>query len=256
MSTDKPAEGAKPGTAIVSWKEKMLAVQQKAAATEAPKGGFLSFKGGRMSYDDTPIPGDKINVIIVAFVLENAWFKNPYNPLKTESPVCYAMGAEEEGMVPHEDSEEPQHTDCATCPKNEWGSAGGGSRGKACKNSRRIFVIPADSVKDGVEGIKKANLVGCKLPVTSLKAFSKHINNIVKVLNTVPFGVVCELSVTPSNENIFSVNWKIMDQITDEALLQALYAKHEAAEKLCYQPYPPNEQPAQAPAAPAGKTKY
>jgi hypothetical protein len=239
-----------PGTAVVTWKERAAMVTAQYAAQEAPKGGFLSFKGGRLSYDDTPIPGDKLNCIIVDFVLENTWYGRKYDPANTSPPKCYALGRDEEILAPHEDSEEPQGGEdgmCATCPRNEWGSDPGGGRGKDCKNTRRIAVIPADVLQadDPVAAIKKASLVQCKLPVTSVKAFSKMINQIVKVLGVPPFGVTVELSVSPS-DNMFSVNWKVTDQVHGDEILQALYENNVAAEKVVMMPYPKMEDEAKS----------
>lgn len=234
-AADTPKE---PGTAVVTWKDRMAAVTAQAQQTEASKGGFLSFKSGRLSYDDTPIAGDKINVIVADFVLENTWYVDDYNAMKPASPACYALGREEEGLVPHADSEDQQHPQCADCPMNEWGSYRKGGRGKDCKNTRRIAVIPADVLVKGPEAIKKANVVMCKLPVTSIKIFSKFVNQVTRVLGKPPFGVVVELSLTPNPATIFQVNWKILENVTDETLLQALYEKHVSIEKMMFQPYP------------------
>lgn len=250
-----------PGTAVVTWKDRMAAVVAKSAAMEAPKGGFLSFRGGRLSYDDTPIPGDKIQVIVLDHVLENTWFKEDFNPAKTASPACYALGREEEALEPHADCEEPKGGEgggCATCPLNEWGSDRKGGRGKDCKNTRRIAMIPADVLvkfnAGDTDALKKASVVMCKLPVTSTKAFSKFINSIVKAMEVPPFQIITELSVSPHPANQFQVNWKVMDKIADDhPSLPVLYEKHVACEKLLFQPYPKMEE--QAPAA-SKSTKY
>lgn len=238
------------GTAVVTWREKMAAVTAQAAAMESPKGGFLSFKGGRMSYDDTPIPGDKMKIVVVDFLLENSWFKDDYNAMVPASPACYALGRDEEELAPHEESLLPQNPKCVDCPKNEWGSDRKGGRGKDCKNTRRIAVIPADvlTADDPLSAIKKANVVMCKLPVTSIKVFSKTINQIVKVLGVPPFSVVIELSVTPHPANQFQVNWQVQEQITNQEHLQALYDKHVSIEKIMFTPYPKMDD---APARPA-----
>ncbi len=246
---------AQPGTAIVSWKDKMALVTAQAGASEAPKGGFLSFKGGNMSYNEEPIPGNKMDVIVVDFLLENAMFRDKYNPNRPASPMCYAFGREEADMKPHEEAEEPQNPQCEDCPNNEWASDPEGGRGKACKNSRRIAVLPADILLKGSEAIRKASVVMCKLPVTSIKLFSAYINQCVKVLEKPPFAVVVELSTTPHPANLFSVNWKIKDVIASDELLEALYNKRVSIEKLMLQPYPKFEdEPAPAPRG--GKAKY
>lgn len=245
---DTPEEAAKtpkePTTAIVSWRDKMAIVAAQAAQSEAPKGGFLSFKGGRMSYNDEQIPGDKMNVVIIDFLLENTWFKDKYNPLKTAVPACYALGRLETEMKPHEECDEPQNPQCGIsdqegcCPYNEWASDPDGGRGKFCKNTRRIAVIPADTLLQGADAVRKVTPVMCRLPVTSIKNFSSHINKIVKVLQTAPMGVISELSVQPHPSNQFEVIWKIMDQIQNDELMSALVAKHESIQKLMWAAYP------------------
>ncbi len=239
MST-KPVKPAESTAALVPWKERMAAVVAQAAGMEAPKGGFLSFKGGRMSYDDTPIPGDKMEIIILDHVLENTWYSEPYNALKPATPDCYALGRDESELAPHAESDDPQNDFCSTCPKNEWGSDPNGGRGKACKNTRRIAVIAADVLKadEPAEAIRKASAVMCKLPVTSIKLFSKTINQIVKVLGVAPFAVVVELSVTPHPSNQFQVNWKILHAIENSDMLEALYTKHIGMKDQMFQPYP------------------
>lgn len=251
---DEPKTPPPPGTAVVNWKERMAAVTAQAAQSEAPKGGFLSFKGGNMSYDEQPIPGNKLDVIVVDFILENGMFREKYNPMKTASPMCYAMGREEEDLRPHEDAEEPQHTDCATCPNNEWGSDPEGGRGKACKNSRRIAIITADCLTKGIDAIRKSNVVMCKIPVTSIKNFSRFVNQCTGVMGTPPFGIVAELSTAPHPANLFEVKWKVIEKIENQEHLEALYNRRASIERQMFQPYPANEE--QAAPAPRGKPKY
>lgn len=247
------AEPAKaPGTAIMTWKEKMAAVSAQAAATEAPKGGFLSFKGGNMSYDDNLIPGNSMDVIVLDFVLENNIFRDKYNPSKPASPMCYAIGRDESEMTPHEESEEPQSAKCEGCPNNEWGSDPEGGRGKACKNTRRIAIIPADCLKGGPDAIKKAGMVMCKLPVTSLKNFSTFVNQAVKVMETPPFGVVVRIATKPHPTSLFQVHWTILDKIENQEHLEALYDRHVGCAKSMFQPYPKMED-APAPSSKGGK---
>ena len=236
--TIEAAAPAAPGTAVVTWREKMAMVTAQAAASEATKGGFLSFKGGNMSYDDNMIAGNKLEVVVLDFMLENAIFREKYNPSKPASPMCYAFGREEDTMVPHPEAEEPQAASCAVCPNNDWASDPEGGRGKACKNSRRIALLPADVLSRGVADIAKANVVMCKLPVTSIKNFSAYINQVVKVLEQPPFAVRCELSVKPHPTSLFQVHWKIIDVIQADEVLEALFNRRAAFEKMLSQPYP------------------
>ena len=243
-----------PGTAIVSWKDKMALVQAQAAASEAPKGGFLSFKGGNISYNDDLIPGNNLGVIVIDFLLENGMFRNKYNPNKPAAPMCYAFGRTEDELKPHPDCEESQHTQCGIsgqdgcCPNNEWGSDPDGGRGKACKNSRRIGIISADMLgqTDTLERIQKSSVVMCKLPVTSIVNFSRYVNQVVKAMETVPFAVTTELSTKPHPASLFQVHWKVTDEIRDQATLEALFAKRESFQKQLHLPYPKFEEEEQS----------
>ena len=53
--------------------------------------------------------------------------------------------------------------DCSTCPLNQWGSSGNG-RGKACKEMRRLLVLPDDSDAPVI----------VNLPPTSLTVWDKY----------------------------------------------------------------------------------
>lgn len=256
MSKDtatKTVESPKePGTAVMTWKEKMAMVTAQAAAMEAPKGGFLSFKGGNMSYDDNLISGNKMSVVVVDFVLENVWYAEKYNPAKLSSPACYAFGRDENDLKPHPEAPRPQHTQCGIpgtdncCPLNEWGSDPEGGKGKACKNSRRIAIMDADSLSRGVEGIKKAGVIMCSIPSTSLKPFSTYVNQCVKVLEKPPFMMVTELSTKPHPTYLYQVHWKVLDQTFGDDMGEALYNKHISVEKQMFNPYPSADE---APAA-------
>ncbi len=83
-------------------------------------------------------------------VLDFAWFMvhypGVYNSANPQQPNCFAVGRENPdggNLAPHDTVEKPQHSDCKDCPKNEWGSAPTG-KGKACKNQRRLIVVPPD----------------------------------------------------------------------------------------------------------------
>ena len=65
----KPA----PVKAQVNKYEEELAKFAVQAAAQVQVGGsnFISTRGGRLSYQGNPVQGDKMNVVVVASVLEN-----------------------------------------------------------------------------------------------------------------------------------------------------------------------------------------
>jgi hypothetical protein len=91
-----------PGTAVaapkatavampVNWRDRMKQVAVKTAETEKPTGGFISFKSGRLNIGDTVMPGDKIDCVIVDYLLHNKYYDTPYNANKQTPPACYAF---------------------------------------------------------------------------------------------------------------------------------------------------------------------
>ena len=235
-TASKPAPAPAAGTSIVAWKDRVSALAKEVASTEKPTGGgYVSFRGGRLAIGDNYVPGDKIECVILDYVWEYTFFPNAYDATKSVSPVCYAYGRKEDEMTVA--GEEPQSDSCAGCSRNEWGSDLKGGRGKACKNSRKLAILHADSLKGN---IASAEVVFARLPVTSVKNFSKFATDVANVLHVPPFGVVCELSVTPNPTSQFQVNFRVVEKIENDAVMQALYERHVTMDKLLRAPYPTN----------------
>lgn len=269
---DAIAKGA--STAVVTWKDRMVAIKETVQEAEKPQGGFLSFKGGRLTYGDEILPGDKINVIIINYRNENAFYPDAYKAGVNRSPECYAIRRPGEDMLPNtievdgeevyamdnvqgmpkrDDADTDAERSCDTCWANEWGSALNGGKGKACKTSRRLMVLAADDCTTP-DKIARASVMTAIPPATSVENFQNVMNQITKVLDTVPFGAVVEMSVKRHDRFLFMVHFKVLQQINDDVLLEALskrYEKENAREIT----YPKNSEREGAPPA-QQSTKY
>jgi len=254
--TDKktPAPEKTPGTEVAaprvtavampgSWRDRIKAVAVKVAEAEKPSGGFISFKSGRLSIGDSLMKDDKIEVVVVDYLFHNKWFDTPYSASKPVPPACYAFARDEESLMAHDSAEDPQSDYCSNCEKNEWGSAGGGSKGKACTNSRRIWLLPAD-VAQSVDKAARTDFLQCDLPPTSVKNFQKFVND-AAAAGMAPFQFVVELSVKPHDRTLFQVYWKPMEQIKDDAVLETLANRNWTAEQNPYPVYPTKEEMAE-----------
>lgn len=250
MAVKKPA----PVTAAVNtWDAQLAAFATEAAGQEAGgAGNFVSTRGGRLSFGGNEVPGNKMNVVIIAAVAENHYYTDRFDPDNPASPVCFAYdtgdGTE---MGPHENSSDPQSETCAKCPMNVFGSADTG-KGKACKNIRRLGLI----TEDGLEDVAAAELAVLKIPVTSVKNWGTYVSSLANTLKRPPFAVVTEISCVPDSKTQFKINFKLAGQITDGETLQALMERREAVTASLTQPYAPHEAAVAAPAKPAGKRKY
>jgi hypothetical protein len=84
----------------------------------------------------------------------------------------------------------------------------------------------------------------CDLPATSVKNFQKFVND-AAAAGLAPFQFVVELSVKPHDRTLFQVYWKPMEQIKDEAVLEALANRNWTSEQSPYPVYPTKEEMAE-----------
>lgn len=247
---------AKPtgkGTAVVSWKDKLKGYAQEAAATADASGtgggGFkIGFKKGKVSYDGQPVAGNVLDVIVIHSVMENAFYDTEFDPDNPRSPVCFAFGTSEDDMVPHADSKEPQHDSCKGCPMNEFGSADKG-KGKACKNVRRLALLPAKPLEAGV--LEGSDVAYCKLPVTSGKGFNNYVKRLSNQFELPPFAFVTQLSAVDDDKTQFKVTFQDIARIDgDDEIMEVLVKRHEQEVDNILFPY---QAPPDLEAKPKGK---
>jgi hypothetical protein len=255
MATAKTAGGGKkPGTALAKWDEALAArakIAKKAEASVATS-EFLSLKSGQLTFRDNAVPGNKMNIIVLASRLENQFFEGEYDPAVPAVPICFAFGQEEETMAPHEKSENRQNPTCADCQWNVFGTAEKG-RGKACKNVRRLSVIPASCLDEGTPAaILDEQSAFLKVPVTSVRGWASYVQQLA-TMNLPPLAFVTEISVTPDPKSQFKVNFRAIERIEGD-LLGALLERADKAEKLIETPYIAMDAPAPA-AKPARGSK-
>jgi hypothetical protein len=257
-----PAAGAKPpakikneSTALVNYEQQMEAQAEKATNQEKG-GGFgksFSFKGGILSFDGAPIKGNQIPVLVAGSMIEKALYEGRYDPNNIEPPVCFAFSDDVDTLAPNpEDVADLKNDDCETCPFNQWGSADVG-RGKACKDIRRLALIPAGTIAkngdiemvDDVKTIQKAEFGYAKLPPTSLNAWASFVRGVASTLKRPPHGVFAMMSVEPDDTNQFKVTFEALDMVPSK-LLPAIMPRHEEAMKELVRPYtyPTEEQKA------------
>ena len=252
MADDKKAAPAAPkveSTAVIDYKAELAKMTVAVAEAEKPSGNWISFKGGVMAVAGNPIKGNKMPVIILHSVFENQLYAGKYDPNNQQPPICYAFSDTDDDLKPHPDSAEPQNVDCATCPKNAWGSDPGGGKGKACKNVRRLGMIAASDL----ENIAKAPVAIAKTPVTSVKNWSTYASQIANVLKIPPIGVITEMSVEPDAKTQFQVNFNLLDKV-DEKYLPDLLNKRRETMPMMFAPY---DKPApQQDVAKAASNKY
>ena len=217
--------------ALVKWDKKFAEKAKTAAAVETlGAGNRFSIKGGKLSFKNVEVPGNAVNVIIVASVFDNEYREGAYDPDVFESPVCFAFGTEEEGMAPHKDAHKPCSKTCAECPYNEFGSASVG-KGKACRQARNLCVVSADA-----ESLEDAELAIISVPPTSLKAWKGYVHQLNNTLQRPAMSVVTEVKTVVIG-TYPGLEFKLVSEINDAEALDAIEGREEAAMKLLTTPY-------------------
>lgn len=229
---------------IVNYDEVLAQLAKKATAAEKPSSSSISARAGILAYNGTPVPGNKLECIIIASTHANLLYDEKYDPNNPKSPICYAYceDPEAEGAVmkPHPKSAKPQAENCADCKWNKWGSDPEGGRGKACKNTRRLAILPA-----GVEAadVPTAEVATMALPVmTVAKKWAPYVHKLATLYGRPPLAMKTVIGTQPDQKAQFMITFDDLGPV-DNALLGPLIKRAEGMKPILEQEYEPNEEP-------------
>jgi hypothetical protein len=208
-----------------------------ASAKERPAISRISLKSGVMSYAGNAIPNNKMEAVILSAAFRNVWYAGRYDPNNIVNPNCFAIALDDDNMVPHPNVTQPVHPTCAGCPKNEWASDPNGGRGKACKQTRRLVLMPGSAVEKTTDEVLAAELAVMDIPVTSVKNFSTFVNTLTATAGVPPYAAVAEVSTVPDAKTQFKVNFRGMRVVPSVEILNAIEKRLEQADKLSIEPY-------------------
>lgn len=216
-------------TDVVSYEDQLAAMALENVKAEQSTMGatFLSTKGGQLAYRGEVLAGNKLQCVILAAPIERLYYDTRYDPTKIVPPTCFAIASVATGIKPIATIENPQHTSCDGCPKNEWGSATNGGKGKACRETRRLLVVPIDAVGTA-DAVDAAEVASFRPPVTSIKAYTTYVQTIATTMKRPPLGVVTEIVVVPDPKTQFKVTFSFVKAIEDQSVIQALIARSKS----------------------------
>jgi hypothetical protein len=244
------------GKALVNYDKAWAEMADRQAAQEKLVGGtFLSTRGGKLAFGDEQMPGNQVCAIILDAVFENTYYGQKFDPDNAAAPICYAFGRDDSSeMAPHPSMQAdtnyfiPQSYDCKSCPNNVYGSADTG-KGKACQNRRRLAIIPAGYYKpkrgsrdfdlelfDDPKHFETADIAYLKLPVLSVKEFSKYVNQLQATLHRPTPAVITRISLEPDEKAQYKVHFELVEGVPD-SLFQIIMARHDQAVNAIIQGY-------------------
>lgn len=224
--------------AVARWDAELARFATEAAKNESDAlgGRWITQRAGQLSYAGEPLAKNEVDLIVLDAIHENVYYAEAFDADNPTSPTCYAFAREEaaiKAMVPHADAPDKQSPTCAACWANKFGSAEKG-RGKACKNVRRIAVIPGDALR--VDVIAKADLAFMKLPVLSVPLWGAYVARLASVMRRPPWAMVTKLRVVTDPKSQFKDVFEPVKPLVTE-LLAAVRARVEEAKAAIAFPY-------------------
>jgi len=224
---------------------------------EKSSGGtqFIATSGGVLKYQDNPIAGNELEVVIISSPIERLYYTARYDPTNSAPPVCFALGTSATGLAPSVLAETPQSVTCDVCPKNQWNSAAGGGKGKACAEKRRLFLVTSDSINTA-EDVELAEVAALRIPVTSVKGYSTYVQTIASTLKRPLAAIVTKISLVPDAKTQFKIVFHFVRALDDMAVIKALIAKGASEVDHAIQSPLVEEEPAEATTAAPTSSKY
>jgi hypothetical protein len=237
-----------------TYDQKMAEAAQRYAKREVVSGDYISLRGGLISVDGYNPPGNQLCVVVLDSATERSFFKDRFDDSNMTPPNCYAVAYDDSDLSP----EMPDHSwfqrqadACASCWANEWGSGQG--KGKACKERRRLLLLPAGQFTPAGKGdfdlevfedpdhFSNAKPYIMKTPVTSTRSWSEYVQQIA-ALQRPPLGVYTRIFLENDAKNQFRVCFEMIDTIDDNAILDVLFKRNEQAQSTLLRGYePPKE---------------
>jgi hypothetical protein len=170
--------------------------------TDSVSGGFavVSIRGGKfhIRHDGSEVdvldangdPRTSIEVVMLKANghLQKTYYEGAYVQGSTENPDCFSN----DGVTPHASVENPQSVSCTNCPMNQWGSrvTDQGTKAKACGDSRRMAVVPAEDITND----KHDGAMLLRVPAASLKPLAQY-------------GKVCQTGGYPYNAIVTKIGF-------------------------------------------------
>lgn len=152
------------------------------------KGKIFRFKEGGEELEKIK---ENLDVVIVGVMPEHGtaktFYEGEYNPDSSDPPDCSST----DGVQPDTWVTNPINNLCATCANNKFGSAisMAGKKSKACRDSRRLYVVKASEMKNEEPKVWLLNVT-----VSSLKPLNNYSKELAKQGISTPSVVITRLN--------------------------------------------------------------
>ena len=131
-----------------------------------------------------------LELVVVDFVSTHNFYAGRFDKDNIVPPDCFAIGTDPKNMVPSPNSPNPQAKDCQSCAMNQFGSDG---KGKACKNGRKLAVLPPDADEN-------TDIWTMNVSPTALKNFDGFVASVARTFGMPPVAVVATVGLSEAVE--------------------------------------------------------
>lgn len=231
------AKASEPGTAVAVRKQGNIVniqdqLRQQAAAmaerTQAPGGNKIKVTQDKQFVLPDGAKVEEIDVVVVDFATVHNFYEGKFDKNNIVPPGCFAVGFNPKAMAPVDESPNKQADSCQGCPMNEFGSDG---TGKACKNGRRLAVLPPNDAGDDVDADEATDLMILDVSPTALKNWDGYVQALARTFQLPPVGFITHVSF---DESVDYPRLKFSDP-RPIASLEAAFARQEEAKELLLQ---------------------
>lgn len=131
-------EGAALGFPVLSYRGKVWRLVHKGNENKL------------MTPEGDPIPSVRVVILRANSNLSKIFYAKKYTEGDSEAPDCFSL----DGITPDSSVKSPQCKTCGGCEQAAWGSrvSDEGKDLKACQDSRRLVVVPANDVANDAMG--------------------------------------------------------------------------------------------------------
>lgn len=164
----------------------------------------IRVQNGMLWFQGKMIPDGVLDVVVLSARTERAYYETAWDPDKPSLPTCRSKN----GTTPDEDVENPPGDKCESCPMNQWGS--GSERRKACKETRRLIVVPADN--------PSGEFAFLRLPVTAIKSWVKYVGDLQSQFRRPPYAVFTQIRAIPDRKTQIKFDFVAKGLIPNEVL--------------------------------------
>lgn len=192
-------------------------------AVEAPNAQRIKInKKGVYEMPDGSEIGEEFRCIVIDFIPSQAWWEKRFDPKNPAPPDCAAISRDVSAFVPFNNAPMRQCETCNDCEQFKWASDPVGGKGKACKSSRVLAVLPVDDAD--------ADFHLITVSATGIGPWDGYISKLADDYNLPPYAVITTLKVAEAGAS-YRVDVNVKDATMNE-LAEAFQSRRKDAAKI------------------------